>query len=162
MSRKSRLLKWHCATRPCRNRRGIALAVALFALMIIGSLVAGIFSSGWLEQQSGQNTVFAGQAAEAAEAGLGDVRGSIAVPTLDTMTIGGAPLDLGVLDLGGGVSSSRQVSRLTSTLFLIRAQGRRSDAGGNTLASRTIGSLVRLLLPDLVVPLAERGWVQLY
>ena len=54
------------------NERGMALAVAIFALVVIGALVAGTFFAGRLEQSSGQATVYASQAAEAAEAGLID------------------------------------------------------------------------------------------
>ena len=54
------------------NERGMALAVAIFALVVIGALVAGTFFAGRLEQSSGQATVYASQAAEAAEAGLTD------------------------------------------------------------------------------------------
>ena len=54
------------------SERGIALAVAVFALVVIGALVAGTFFAGRLEQQTGQNTMFATQAGEAAEAGLSD------------------------------------------------------------------------------------------
>ena len=46
------------------NERGMALAVAIFALVVIGALVAGTFFAGRLEQQSGQNTFYASQAAE--------------------------------------------------------------------------------------------------
>ena len=58
----------------------MALAMALFALVVIGLLVAGRFFAGRLEQQSGQNTLYAAQAAEAAEAGLSDALGSSATP----------------------------------------------------------------------------------
>ena len=64
------------------NERGVALAMAIFALVIIGILVAGSFFAGRLEQQSGQNTLFAAQAAEAAEAGLSDALGTYNATTL--------------------------------------------------------------------------------
>ena len=41
------------------NERGIALAVAVFALVVIGALVAGAFFAGRLEQQTGQNSMLA-------------------------------------------------------------------------------------------------------
>ena len=46
------------------DERGIALAVAIFALVVIGALVAGTFYAGRLEQQTGRNTFTAAQAAE--------------------------------------------------------------------------------------------------
>jgi hypothetical protein len=133
------------------DERGIALAVALFALVVIGTLVAGTFFSGRLEQQSGQNTFFVGQAAEAAEAGLSDATANLPATTLDAMAIGGVPLDLTTLSLGGNVHSSRQISRLTNTVFLIRALGTRTDAAGNQLASRTVGSMVHLVTANIAI-----------
>ena len=53
------------------DERGVALAVAVLALVVIGALVAGSFYAGRIEQQSGENTLYAAQAFEAAEAGAG-------------------------------------------------------------------------------------------
>jgi hypothetical protein len=52
--------------RQISDERGIALAVAIFALVVIGALVAGTFFVGRLEQQTGQNTFYVAQAAGAA------------------------------------------------------------------------------------------------
>jgi hypothetical protein len=149
--------------------RGVALALAVFALAVIGALVGGIFFAGRLEQQSGLNVLFAAQAGEAAEAGLSDAIATLAPSALQGLSIGGAPLDLGTTPLAGGTSTSRQVIRLTATLFLIRARGVRRDASGGELAVRSLGLLVRLDPPvggaadsGGPVQLAERGWVQLY
>ncbi len=38
-----------------RNERGIALAVAIFALVVVGALVAGAFFAGTQEQRVGEN-----------------------------------------------------------------------------------------------------------
>jgi hypothetical protein len=148
------------------DRRGIALPVALFALVVIGALVAGNFFAGRLEQQSGQNSFFAAQAAEAAEAGLADALSNPAPALLDALGIGGPPADLGVLVLSDGITVHRQISRLTATLFIIRATGVRENPTGTPLASRSAGLLVRLVVPPAgltgLAPLAERAWVQLY
>jgi hypothetical protein len=133
------------------DERGMALAVALFALVVIGMLVAGTFFSGRLEQQSGQNTFFVGQAAEAAEAGISDAIGNVKPTTLVTLTVGGTPADLGTISLGSRVDASRQLSRLTSSLFLLRSTGSRRNAAGTALATRSAGSLVRLVTPNLTV-----------
>ena len=52
------------------DERGMALAVAIFALIVIGALVAGAFFAGHLEQRTGRNTLYAAQAADAAEIGV--------------------------------------------------------------------------------------------
>jgi len=129
----------------------MALAVALFALVIIGILVSGTLFSGRLEQQSGSNTIYGSQAAEAAEAGLSDAVGTTTAPTILPLAVGGAPLDLGTVSLGGRVDATREVTRLTSSLFLIRSNGTRRNAAGGPLASRSAGTLVRLITPTLLV-----------
>jgi hypothetical protein len=149
------------------DRRGSALAVALFALVIIGALVAGNFSAGWLEQQSGQNTWFSLQAAEAAEAGLAEVLASVAPGTVAALPLGGTPVDLGPMSFGVGYRVERQVSRLTTTLFLVRVLGARQDRSGGNLAVRVIGAVVRLVTDPLdgtqfLAPLGQRSWAQLY
>ena len=73
------------------NERGMALAVAIFALVVIGALVAGTFFAGRLEQSSGQATVYAAQAAEAGEAGLSDAISGLNATTLGGMVVGAAP-----------------------------------------------------------------------
>ena len=145
------------------DERGIALAVAMFALVVIGAIVAGNFFAARLEQQSGQNTVFASQAAEAAEAGLSEAMATMPVTTLEGMAVGGTPLDLGAIAAGSGLTALRQVSRLSAGLFLVRAEGLRLDADGNALARRVVGALAHLSSgPGGVRRLAERGWIQLY
>lgn len=149
------------------NERGIALAVALFALVVMGALVAGNFFAGHLEQQSGRNTLFAGQAAAAAEAGVVEAIRGLGSGTLAALPVGGVPYELAALAFGPGFRVEREVSRLTSTLFLLRASASRLNAAGTSLATRSVGRLLHLL-PDsmggapIVVPLRHRGWVQLH
>ncbi|MGH7509435.1 MAG: hypothetical protein ACREMZ_08190 [Gemmatimonadales bacterium] len=157
---------------PGSDERGIALVVAIFALAIIGALVGTNVFAGQVEHQSGRNTFYASQAREAAEAGLAEAVGTLEAGMLLEHPAGTAPLDLGTLILGSGVSASRNVSRLTRELFLIRSRGIRQNAAGVPLATSTLGALVRVLpstsAPDTVpaispsgLSLAERGWIQL-
>jgi hypothetical protein len=134
-----------------QDERGMALAVTLFALVIIGTLVAGTLFSGRLEQQSGANTLYTGQAAEAAEAGISDAIGTTTAPDLLSLTVGGATNNLATVSLGSRVDATRQISRLTSSLFLIRSIGTRRNAAGAPLATRSAGTLVRLVTPNLIL-----------
>jgi hypothetical protein len=148
------------------DRRGIALAVALFALVVIAALVSGSFFAGRLEQQSGRNTIYGAQALEAAETGLGDVLTTIDVAAVQALTAGGAPLELGIVRLGTALSATRQITRLTTGVYLIRSTGTRTDADNGILATRTVALLVQLALagestPGGLVPLRERAWIQL-
>ena len=145
----------------------MALAIAVFAMVVIGGIVSGNFLAGLLEQQSGRNTLFVSQAAEAAEAGLRTTLATMPADSLATLEIGGVALDLGSVPFSPGTGMDRQVSRLTDNLFLIRTRGTRFDADGSPLATRSMGLLVELITDsirgvDTVVPLSQRAWVQLY
>ena len=133
------------------DERGVALAMAIFALVIIGILVAGSFFAGRLEQQSGQNTLFAAQAAEAAEYGLSDALGTTynSASTLQAIPIGQSSAGATV-NLASGISYTQSVDRLTDGLFLYRSVGNRQSAGA-TVATRSVGTLVRLLSANISV-----------
>jgi type II secretory pathway component PulK len=152
------------------DERGIALIMTVFALAVIGALVASSFFAGRLEQQSGQSTFFAAQAREAAEAALTETMQGLRAETLDNLHRGGPPLQLGTTLIGNGVTARSQVTRLTSRVFLIRTEGQRLDAEGTALATRSLGLLVQLSLPTIgepgssgnVMRLGERAWLHLY
>ena len=90
------------------------------------------------------------------------------MPALEGLVVGGPPLDLGDLPVAPGVSARRWVIRLTAGLLLVGAQGVRQDMAGTPLAVRSLGLLVRLLPgadstgSATILPLRNRGWVQLY
>jgi hypothetical protein len=156
-------MKWSLS-QPRGDERGIALTLALFALVVIGALISGSFFAGRLEQQSGQNSMFAAQALAAAEAGLNGALVYADMAALESLPIGGVPLDLDALASQNAVC---RVNRLTSALFLVRCTGNRRDADGHPLATRTLGLIVRILptdgaTPARLSPVTERAWVQLY
>jgi hypothetical protein len=141
--------------RPLSDERGIALAVAVFALVVIGALVAGTFFAGRLEQQTGRNTLMAAEAAEAAEAGLNEaLGGQISAPTMLALAIDADPADATVLpslSVGSHRTATRSINRLTEHVFLLRSIGTRTDASGGQLASRSVAQLIRLVQLDLDV-----------
>jgi len=156
-----------CPDKMISNERGMALALALFALVIIGGIVGGNFLAGMLEQQSGRSTLFVTQAAEAAEAELRAALLSIPATALVSLAAGGAALDIGPVSPSPGLKVERQIARLTGDLFLIRTRGIRHTAEGTPLATGAVGLLVRVVADSLadtatVVPLTQRAWVQLY
>ncbi len=138
---------------PRSNERGIALAVAVFALVVIGALVAGTFFAGRLEEQTGQNAVYAMQASEAAEAGLNDAVAGQVATTLQAMAVD-PKTDVALTNLttlGANVSATRAIRRLTNTLFLVTSTGIRANAGGGELARRSVGQLIRINVPEITV-----------
>jgi hypothetical protein len=136
---------------PLQNERGMALAVTLFALVVIGILVSGTLFSGRLEEQSGSNTIYGAQAAEAAEAGVSEAIGTTTAPALLALAAGAPATNPGTASLGTGVDAAWQISRLTSSVFMIRSTGTRRNAAGAELASRSVGTLVRLVTPNLLM-----------
>ncbi len=152
---------------PARTERGIALALALFALVIIGGMIAGNFLVGLLEQQSGRSILFTAEASELAQGELWQVVSEIAGASLLVLPIGGAALDLGPGTSHPGFQLQRKVSRLTDNLFLIQSRASRVDGAGNELASGAAGLLMRLA-PDstsgsqVLLPIKQRAWLQLY
>jgi hypothetical protein len=154
------------------TERGFALALALFAMVVIGALVSGNFLAGWLEAQAGHNSLFAAQAFEGAEAGLEGALSGAEEATLEALAPGGAPLELEPLSLDGGVTVTVQISRLTTVLYLIRSTGIKRNGGGMALANRSLGAVARIVPmespsePGVIirrlVPIAQRGWVPLF
>src|SRR5204862_3319700 len=59
--------------RVLQNERGMALALAIFALVVVGALVAGAFFAGTQEQRVGGNWRRLQQSFGAAETGLNEV-----------------------------------------------------------------------------------------
>ncbi len=148
------------------DRRGAALALAVYATVVIGALVAATFFAAWLELKNGENSLAAAQAFAAAEAGIEDLSNSWNSSVFDTMTPG-ASLALPVVSLIPGVRYTDTLSRLNAEVFLTRATGERFGPGG-VLARRTLARFSRLTNPTAVVraalttlgPLTVSGQVQ--
>ncbi len=145
-----------------QSERGIALAIAVFAMVVIGGIVSATFYVGALEQQSGRNTMYSTQAFEASEAGLTATFVNWNSATYNAMATGDT-LTLPTVNLTGGVSYTAALTRLNPNVFLVRSTGSRLDAGGNVLAERTVATLSRLLLPyiDINAALTVNGAIGL-
>ncbi len=126
------------------TERGMALAVAIFALVVVGALVAGAFFAGNLEQATGRNSVYAAEAADAAEAGAATVLADWDQFNLNTIASGETvPLAL-PQSLGARVTVTPTVTRLNDDLFLVRTFAKRTTPGGSTLAQRSVATVARL------------------
>lgn len=124
------------------DERGMALAVAIFAIVIIGMLVAGVFYASYLEQRTGENTLYSQQAFEAAESGMTDVMSNWDYAVYSAFPVD-SPRALASVTLGR-TRYTPSVTKLTSTLFLVSATGEQLDGGGAVLARRMLGMLGRL------------------
>jgi len=131
---------------PRRRRgaeRGFALAVSIFALVIIAALVTGAFFAARQEMLVGLNSRTSLSAFSAAEAGLNTTIASWNTGTWNSMAVGDSAAVSGTL--GSGASSSTYsgyVRRLNTQLYLIRVTG--TDHAGST--QRTLAALTRLQL----------------
>jgi hypothetical protein len=123
----------------------MALAVAIFALVVVAALVAMAFYAGRLEQRAGRNTMYAAQASDAAEAGAAVILGNWDQYALNNLAVGATVTEDSVRAGGAGRSWYRQsVRRLNNELFLVQSLGSRTDAAGQVLAQRSVGTLARL------------------
>jgi hypothetical protein len=145
------------------DRRGMVLPLTLLALVVIAAVVACAFASAYLEQRIGRNTLYAAQAAGAAEAGAAAVIGAWEENGLSLLAPGESTVLPGEA-LPGSSAYTSFVRRLNGQLFLLEVEGIRADAGGGPLARRRIGVVLRSMdsvaagLPP-VSPLAQRAWI---
>ena len=136
------------------DERGMALALALLGIIVIGALVAGTFTAGRLEMTAGRNVVYSAQAAEAAEAGLHDafINWNANWNGYDELESSIAYTD--APPSGTGVQFTQIVTKLSPSLFLVQSTGVRLGPGGQILASRTLGQLARITPPDIDIQAA--------
>jgi hypothetical protein len=143
------------------SERGLALVAVVLALVILGALVAAGSYAAQLEQRAGRHTLYATQAAEAAEAGLAELLASWeAHPELGALAVNGS-LTLARIQLGNGVSFETTVLRVQDRLYLLRADGSVTDASGNVLARHAVGVVSRVA-GSFAMPLGQRSWAALY
>jgi hypothetical protein len=143
----------------------MVLPLALLALVVIAALVAGAFASAYVEQRIGRNTLYAVQAAGAAEAGAAAVVGTW--ETLGLSLLGpGESTVLPTEVVPGSGAYTPSVRRLNERLFLLEVEGIRADADGRPLARRRLGVWLRGAdsveagVPG-VTPLAQRAWISM-
>jgi hypothetical protein len=133
-----------------RNERGIALAVAIFALVVVGGLVAAAFFVGVQEQRVGRNTIKLGQAFAAADGGAEAVVANWSAGVYNNIAVGdsidpatsarpGSALTRVALANSAGWYRST-VKRINTELYLVRVEGFSQDS----TARQAVGVMVRL------------------
>jgi hypothetical protein len=138
-------------TRPLpilQDRRGIALPVAIFALVMIGTLVGGVFFTARLEMRGGESSLAAMRASEAAQGGL-----MVAVP--NTLTWGATLTDgqsttLSRAQIGtSGSYYTISITRLNRYIYLVRSLGQYEGRAGIISGERTMAQLVKRYMPEV-------------
>lgn len=135
------------------DRRGIALVIALFALVVIGALVAAVFFAAQLEVRSGTNVMSGLQADQAAQAGLEYAAANWRRSWAKQGT--GNSIGINWIQLGstnGYFTDS--VTQLNRQLVVVRSFGQARDGAGGVIGSRTGGMLFKVAPPDFGISAA--------
>jgi hypothetical protein len=153
-----------------RDERGMALALAIIALVIVGALVAGAFFSATQEQRAGSNTRGGLQAFGAAEEGGYEVIdnwvGNIGtyntrhIYPLDSLALAGYPSSWTTAAHSTGLYGG-YLYKLNGELYLVDMTGRDSTSAANTALVQTggggrmrLGLIARIRTLQLQTPAA--------
>lgn len=131
------------------GERGIALAAAVFGLVVLAALLAGLWFAAFQEYRVGTNVIRDRRAFDAAEAGLETALAGWDARTLNRLGINDTFAFAGSLS-GGTARYAGLVQRLGPSLFVIRSTGR--DANGSS--QRTLAVVARLAPLRLAVSAA--------
>ena len=119
-----------------QNERGMALAVAIFTLVVVGALVAGALFVGTQEQRLGANVGRSEQSFRVAELGAAELIGGWGANRMTYNRLRPFPTDTAKIAwtraANGSGSYSANIYRLTNSQFLI-------DVEANDTLSRTAG-----------------------
>jgi hypothetical protein len=125
------------------GERGFALAVSVFALVIIAALITGVFFAARQEMKIGEGSLAAQRAFSAADAGISNAIANWNMNWNQLATNASATFN-GSLPGGTGTWNGT-VQRLNNQLFFVQVTG----ADRNNLATRTLGALSRLLIVNM-------------
>ena len=122
-----------------QNERGMALAVAIFTLVVVGALVAGALFVGTQEQRLGANVGRSEQSFRVAELGVAELIGGWGANRMTYNRLRAFPTDTAKIAwtraANGSGSYSGNIFRLTNSQFLL-------DIQANDTLSRTAGPVV--------------------
>ena len=145
-----------------KKKRGFALPVAVFALVIVGVITTGAFFIARQEGRIGVASEYAGMAFFLTEQGLVDLMGGwnrelfAALPSWGDTTVSENYPGLG--------SVATRVTRMTDYLYFVDADGTVTRGGAmRSGASRRVGVTIRFVTADIAPPaaLTTRGPTQL-
>ncbi len=141
-----------------RNERGMALAAAVFALVIIAALITGVFFAARQEMRIGENTLTAQRAFDAADAGLSDAVANWNTGVWNALAVGATAPVSGTLPAGVGTWAGT-VRRLNGQQYVVQVTGQDQNA----LSTRTLGALMRLRLiqVNILGAVTTRGSMQI-
>lgn len=155
--------------RVLRDERGMALAVAIFALVVAGALIAGAFFAGNQEQRVGQNTLRVQQSFGAGEEALNEIVANWQPGTYNRIKV--YPADSFVIPTtntqGGTGQYGGVIRKLNNNLYQVDITGRDKASASGALfgggAKQRIGEFVRIRLLDMGIggALTTQGSIKL-
>ena len=159
--------------RVLRDERGMALAVAIFALVVAGALIAGAFFAGNQEQRLGQNTLRVQQSFGAGEEAVNEIVANWQPGTYNR--IGIYPADsfivpTTVTGVGSGWTTGSYggvIRKLNNNLYQVDLTGRDTRSASGALfgggARQRIGEFVRIRLLNIGIggALTTQGSIKL-
>ncbi|GAC1650604.1 MAG: hypothetical protein NVS4B3_09660 [Gemmatimonadaceae bacterium] len=133
-----------------RARAGVALFIALGAMIIIGALIVGVHFAANQDFRAGRNSLVQEQALAAAEHGQNKVvaNWNLAWNTLKT---GDTVSVADTIDAAAGTMANVRVTKLNDQTFFLLSVGV-SGTSQISQAQRRTGELVRLAMPNLPFP----------
>lgn len=131
-----------------KNREGMALAMAMFAIVVIGALIAGAFFASTQDFRIGTNSMVAQRAFSAAEYGLNKTTAEWD-KTLNLGIVTGGDRTMNYTFADGG-SAAVRITRINDYSYWVVSEG---SAGVNTPmeAKRRTSTIVRLAYPAVKV-----------
>lgn len=131
-----------------KNREGMALAMAMFAIVVIGALIAGAFFASNQDFKIGRNSLVAQRAFTAAEFGLNKTMGEWDRAQNLAIAVGGDRLL--VYPTGDGSTSKVRITRINGYTYWLVSEG--TAAPGTKLETKRRTSMVmRLAYPAVKV-----------
>lgn len=139
---------------PSERREGFALAVAIFAIVVIGGIVAGAFFASNQDYKIGRNTLLQERALAVSEYGLNQAIDNWNLTTNTTMANGTttAPTSYSVTAQSGGNNAVDQatvrITKLNNLTYWVVSEGQ-VGTGVSTGARRRTGAILKLYVPQI-------------
>jgi hypothetical protein len=132
------------------QREGIALPIALAAIVAVGALIAGVFFASTQEYRVGRNTLATQNALHGAEVGLNSIVSSW-TPARTIATTVGQTVAMKPDTTIGGALVQRQYTRVSPTMFWVTSTAIAGSLSLQARALKRLNTLVRVDIPDMKI-----------
>lgn len=133
-----------------RSERGIALPLALFGIIIIGAIIAALFTVTRMEQRQGDGSVASLQAFEAAETGLAALVTNWNTGAYNSLATGDSVVN-GTVTVGGGAQYQTKIRKVNGAMFVATSEGQLINSNGAIRNRRQVVQVVRLAQPTIAM-----------